>query len=130
MLEIILVVIISKKIAAMMTKKGRSPAGYIVTFVFLWIGGEVVGAVIGTIIAVVQNPNALDAGFDFMAYIFALLGAAVGGTVGYLIASSAPPIEDPRKKALDEFDDDDDREYERPRRRKDPDEGKFEETDR
>ncbi len=130
MLEIILIVIISKKIAAQLAEKGRSAAGYIVLFVFLWIGGEIIGAIVGTIITVVQNPNAPEAGFNFLAYIFALLGAALGGTIGYLIASSVPPLEDPRKRALDEFDeDDDDRERERRRRRQDADEGKIEETD-
>ena len=35
MLEIVLVIMISKKIAAMMKEKGRSGAGYVVTFVLL-----------------------------------------------------------------------------------------------
>jgi membrane protein DedA with SNARE-associated domain len=123
MLEIILIVIIFKKIAPMITEKGRSPAGYIVAFVVLWIGGELVGVVVGTIIAVAYI-NSL-----FMVPIFAVLGAAVGGTIGYLIANSVPPLDDPRRKALQKFDDDDDRERERWRRRHDDDKGEFEDTD-
>jgi membrane protein YqaA with SNARE-associated domain len=121
MLEIILIVIISKKIATMLAEKGRSAAGYIVLFIFLWIGGEIIGAIVGTVIT----------GFNFLAYVFfALLGAAIGGTIGYLIANSVPALDDPRKKALEEFDDeDDDRERERRRRRQEADEEKFEETD-
>jgi hypothetical protein len=136
MLEIILVVMISKKIAAMQKEKGRSAAGYIVLFVLLWFGGEIFGAVVGTLVTMAQNPAALNDGFNFVAYLFALVGAAIGGTVGYLIAAAMPPLDDPRKKALEVFDDDDGyedddaREIERRRRRRQAGEGKFEETDR
>jgi hypothetical protein len=138
MLEIVLIVVISKKIAAMLKEKGRSSAGYIVLFVLLWFGGEIVGAIVGTFVTMAgMAPGGMNDGFNFVAYIFALFGAAIGGTVGYLIANAVPPLDDPRKKALDVFDDDldeddDDRERgrERRRRRRDSGDGKFEETDR
>jgi hypothetical protein len=91
-LEIILIVVLSKKIAAMMKEKGRNPAGYIVLFVLLWFGCEVIGFIIGAVISVSQDPRAFDQGIDLLSYIIGLLGAAVGGTTGYLIASAMPPV--------------------------------------
>jgi hypothetical protein len=106
MLEIALIIVISKKIAVQLRKKGRSPAGYIALFVLLWLGGEIVGALVGTVITVVQNPRALDSGFNFTAYILALIGAAVGGSIGYIIARVMPPIEKPRWDGLDDYEED------------------------
>jgi hypothetical protein len=110
MLEILLIIAISKKIAAMMTEKGRSAAGYVVAFVLLWIGGEIAGAFLGIIVVVIRDPAGLNDGFNFIAYVFALAGAAAGGAIGYLIASAVPagePIDDPIKRKLAAFDDDD-----------------------
>jgi hypothetical protein len=64
MLEILLVIWLSKKIAATVKEKGRQPAGYVVLFVFLWIGGEITGAVIGMLITALNNPRALDQDFN------------------------------------------------------------------
>jgi membrane protein DedA with SNARE-associated domain len=87
MLEIILVVAISQKIAAMLNAKGRSAVGYVILFVALWVGGEIMGAVIGVIITIASNPNAMDAGFPWMAWVCGLVGAAIGGGIGYAIAA-------------------------------------------
>ena len=136
MLEIILVVAISQKIAAMLNAKGRSAVGYVILFVALWVGGEIMGAVIGVIITIASNPNAMDAGFPWMAWVCGLVGAAIGGGIGYAIAAAVPAIEKPesrRRRALDDDDDDEDdyeRERARRRRRREAsadDDGKFEE---
>lgn len=119
MIEILLIVMFSKKIAAMMTAKGRNPTGYVVLFVGLWFGGEIVGGIAGAVAVILMDPRGLDGdSFTCGAYILALIGAAIGGTIGYQIASAVSPIHRPR---IPNFDDDDDeygRDKDEPRRRR------------
>jgi hypothetical protein len=76
----------AKKIGEMATDKGRNSAGYVVMFVLLWFGGEILGAIFGLI---------LSKGELFpVAYIFALVGAAVGAGTGFMIVGSLPALED------------------------------------
>jgi hypothetical protein len=133
MLEIILVFVISKKIAAMMKEKGRSAVGYILLFIFLWFAGEVVGAIVGVIFSMATNPNALNDGFPVLPWIFALVGAAVGGGIGYTIAAVMPAVqtvEDERWRGEGYDDDEDDRRRPARRGRSDDEEGAFEDADR
>jgi hypothetical protein len=130
MLEILLIIAISKKMAAMLKEKGRSATGYVILFVVLWFGGEFFGAIAGTALLALQNPANLEQGFSCVTYIFALIGAAIGGGIGYAIAAAATPVDDPIRRAyrdtqVDDEDEDDDRP--RPRRRRDRDDGTFEE---
>jgi hypothetical protein len=131
MLEIILVWSISKKIAAMMKEKGRSAAGYVILFIALWFGGEIIGGVIGFMISLANNPNAMQQDFNFVAYGIGLLGAVIGGVTGYAIAASMPALEDPRRHLVDEFDDEEEDDYERERarrrQRRDAEDGAIEE---
>ncbi len=137
MLEILLVVGISKKIVAMMKEKGRNPVGYVILFIALWFGGEIMGAVVGTIAAIAMDPNAIDGGFNCTAYIFALIGAGIGAAIGYAVAASVPPVDQPqwpqedfRDRLNDDDDLDDEASRERRRRRRDADDGSFEEPTR
>lgn len=106
MLEIIIVVLVSKKIAAMVKEKGRSAGGYVTLFVLLWFGGEIVGAIVGAMMTGGQNAGA--GGIDMAVYVFALVGAAVGGITGFAIASMVSPLETRRRRDRD-FDARDDR---------------------
>jgi hypothetical protein len=142
MLEILIIIGVSKKIAAMMKEKGRSAAGYVVIFVFLWIFGELTGGVIGVIAAAQNNAGRMNDGFDWQILVGALLGAAIGGGTGYAIASAMPAVDDERQRYLDTLDDDDRRdrderveeedEEDRPRRRRrvENDDGRFEDSSR
>jgi hypothetical protein len=135
MLEIIIIVLLSKKIAAMQKEKGRSAAGYIVLFVMLWVGGEIFGAIAGVVLAVILDPNGLDndnSPFLLCVGVLTLLGAVVGGTTGFMIAKLTPALEDARLRRFDNFDDDDIDDYRerRPRRRRYADEGDYEERPR
>jgi len=112
MLEILLIVVISKKIAALIKKKGRGPAGYIILFILFWFGGEIIGAVVGLAITFAQDPRAMNDDFNAVAYFFALIGAAIGGGLGYAVACSVPSLKKPRR---DDFDDDEeDRDFDPP----------------
>src|SRR5262245_21171345 len=106
MLEILLIIAVSKKISTMMTAKGRNPTGWVLLFIGLWIGGEILGMIIGAILTLLVDPRAMDGdGFMCGAYIFAIIGAAIGGTSGYLIAKSMSDLSPPK---YDDYDDDDD----------------------
>ncbi len=82
MIEIFLMVQLSKAIRKMMVAKGRSPGGYQFLAVALWIGGEITGAVIAASSARSQGDI----------YVGALLGAACGAALAFVIASSVRPL--------------------------------------
>ncbi len=87
MLEIILLIGLTKKIGRILEEKGRKSGWFKVLAVALWIGGEIIGAVVG---AAVGQISGLGLG---AAYMLALLGAACGALAAYLIAKSARPVE-------------------------------------
>ena len=118
MLEIFVIIAVSQKIAAMMKEKNRGAAGFIVLFVILWLGGEIVGAIVG-VLATELNDGPVNDGFPLVPYFFALIGAAIGGTIGYVIPASLSPLEDPARRRFDDFDDEDEYERERRRRKRD-----------
>jgi hypothetical protein len=80
MIEILLMFALSKSVGKMMRAKGRSPGGYQFLAIALWIGGEIAGAIVGA--------SSRDRGTMYMTM---LLGAAIGATLGYVIAASVKP---------------------------------------
>ncbi len=80
MLEIILLVVLARKIGDICESKGRKATGYKILLVVLWIGGEFFGALIGALIA---------GGEGIAVYVFALLGAAIGAGIAFLLAKNA-----------------------------------------
>ncbi len=85
MLEIILVWAMAKSIARRCKAKGRSAAGWVVLFVALWIGGEVMGGIVGAILA--------DGKIGAGVYFCALMGAALGAITGFVIVNTLPAIQ-------------------------------------
>jgi len=128
-LEILMLFLIGRHIASIVKRKNRSPTGYVLMFVFSYIGAVIVGAIIGAVIA-----EASGAGED-EALIFMVMGylLGIGGAIciSYLIVCSLSPLkkqrryddyddydDEPRRRRRDEDDDD----YDRPRsRRRDDD---------
>jgi NhaP-type Na+/H+ or K+/H+ antiporter len=107
MIEIFIIIAVSRKIAAMMKEKGRSAAGYVVIFVFLWVFGELMGAAIGLIASASMNNNTgpmNDRFFHWLTLVGALFGAAIGGGIGFMIASAMPEVEDERQRYLSSLD--------------------------
>lgn len=81
MLEILLLVFLSKKIGAIAGAKGHSVGTYkVLTFVF-WFLFEIIGAVVGLMMFG-------NRGYEF--YFVGLAGAAGGYAVIYLIANNLP----------------------------------------
>lgn len=88
MLEIVLLITLTKKIGAILADKGRKGGWFKLLTVVLWFGGEIVGAVIGV---VVSESYALD--WLVVGYPLALLGAIAGAVTAWVIAKNARPAE-------------------------------------
>ena len=86
MLEIILVVYMCKMIGKTVRPLGRSAGGYQALLVLLWIVGEFGGAVVGSLL--------LGSGGGL--YVCALIGAAAGATVTFLIVKNLTSLHAPR----------------------------------
>ena len=86
MLEIILLIFLTRKVGEIVEEKGRRSGWYKVLTVVLWIGGEVIGAIIGLVVA-----EATGSGQPVM-YLCALVGAAIGAALAFIIAKSLSPV--------------------------------------
>lgn len=78
MLEIILIIFFAKKIGSIAENKGHKKGAYIALAVVFWVVGEFMGAIVG---AIVTGDTGLGT------YFFALVGAAVGALVSYLLVN-------------------------------------------
>ncbi len=87
MLEIILLIRLTRRIGEMLKAKGRKSGWFKFLTVVLWFGGEFIGGLIGGVIA------ALNGWSNILAYLIALIGAAIGAGTAYFIARSLPPLE-------------------------------------
>lgn len=79
MLEIVLLIVLTRKIGEICERKGRKATGYKILLVVLWIGGELFGAILGAL---------LTGGEGVALYVLALLGAATGAGIAFLIAKN------------------------------------------
>lgn len=84
MLEIILLIFLTRRIGNILEAKGRKSGWYKLLTVLLWFGGEIIGAIIGVVIV---HLSQLSEGF---VYLFALIGAAIGAAVAFIIAKAVP----------------------------------------
>ena len=87
MLEIIFLIILANHVGKIVEAKGHNSAGYKWGAVGLWLGGEIAGAFIGGIILAVMGSDT-----NCIAYLIALLGAAIGAWVAITIAKDAEPL--------------------------------------
>jgi predicted lipid-binding transport protein (Tim44 family) len=83
MLEILFIVFLCKKLAAMARNKGRTAAGYCTLLVLAWVGGEMAGIIGGMIAFPTQG-----GGFNGAAYLCALIGAGVGVTLVFVLVNA------------------------------------------
>ncbi|MBL7182903.1 MAG: HEAT repeat domain-containing protein [Anaerolineae bacterium] len=86
MLEILVLWALTKRIGSIVEQKGRKSGRYKVLTVVLWLGGEIIGAIVGAIMA------GADESARYLIYIVALGGAAVGAGISYLIAENLAPV--------------------------------------
>ena len=90
MLEILAIIVLSRKIAAITKEKGRSAAGWIVMFVALWIGGEILGVFIAMFASAIANGG--DEPNMIVAWVGGLVGAATGAVISFAVVKSLAPI--------------------------------------
>lgn len=81
MLEIVAIVLLVRANKKNALERGRRPGGFIALTLVLWIGLEIIGAVIGTL-----------AGAEYLGIIFiGLAFAGIGGLISYLVTKSCKP---------------------------------------
>ena len=83
MLEIFLVVYLSKKIGKILEEKGHKKGWYIALFVITWIASEITGMLIGAV---------LFEDAPILMYVMALLGAGAAYFANYYFAKSLPDL--------------------------------------
>jgi MFS family permease len=81
MLELIAIFYLSRKLSSIAQSKGRG-RGWGALGAGLWIFGEVLGAVVGAL-----------SGEEAMIYIFAIVGALIGGGIAWVIVNSLSAVE-------------------------------------
>ncbi|HJR07966.1 MAG TPA: hypothetical protein VJ842_11960 [Pyrinomonadaceae bacterium] len=86
MLEIIALVMLTRRIGEIVKAKNRKSGWYKFMTVMLWFGCEILGGVIGAIIV------GLTGSPDAVIYLIALAGAGVGAGLAYVIAKALPPL--------------------------------------
>ncbi len=85
MLEILFLFFFARKIGEIVRLKGYEALGYQVMAIVLWFGGEFAGACLGFALF------GFDESAQCIAYIVALIGAAIGAGVAYLVVNNLEP---------------------------------------
>ena len=104
MLEVLLLLALGRKIAAMARARGRSPAPWVILLIVFWVGGEVTGGILAAIVSMQENPNQGDPPLLLVMGV-GLATAAVGAVLAFTIVSLLPSVED--EEFDEEFDEDD-----------------------
>jgi hypothetical protein len=85
MLELLALWLLAKRIGNIVEQKGHKSGGYKVLTVVLWLGGEIVAIIFGTVLTGASESA------QCVLYLFALAGAAAGAGTAYLIATNLSP---------------------------------------
>jgi len=86
MLEILILFVCGKKIAAICREKNRAAWPWVLMMVFFWYGGAVAGAIVGVIASEISEPQANEP--DPVMLLGGAIGGAVLGIAGALFALS------------------------------------------
>src|SRR3972149_5094234 len=88
MLEILVLIVLTRRIGQIVEPKGYTSGKYKWLTVGLWVGGEIIGAFLGTAFLGRSTSQSATCGL----YIFALIGAVVGAWIAYSIANRLEPL--------------------------------------
>ncbi len=112
MIEILILINLSKSIAAKAREKGRSGTPFVFLLLALWIGGEVFAAIVAGVLSMVvmgdDEPNLL------LVYPAAIAGAVIGAVIAFQIVKAIAPA-----RSHDDYDDDYERDDRRDRNERD-----------
>ncbi|HLL76907.1 MAG TPA: hypothetical protein VK421_16755 [Pyrinomonadaceae bacterium] len=84
MLEIIALIYLTRRVGEIAREKGRKAGWFKFMTVVLWFGCEIGGGIVGGVASAVAGWP------DAVAYLFALVGAAVGAGLSILIVKTLP----------------------------------------
>jgi hypothetical protein len=90
MLEILLLRFLCIRMGELVRNKGQSPLLYQVMLVVFWFGGEFFGGMAAGAAQALRGEGAGVAPFDLSIYFAALVGAACGGGLAFLVAFLLP----------------------------------------
>ena len=93
MLEILIVIALCTKMGKMLRAKGRKPLMMQITLVVMWIAGEFIAGFIAGVLHVLRNGQNAEMGFGV--YVCAIVGAAIGAGIAFLIAHLLPDQSQP-----------------------------------
>jgi uncharacterized membrane protein YeaQ/YmgE (transglycosylase-associated protein family) len=91
MLEILILINLCRRIGERVREKGRKAGGYQFMLVMFWFAGEIGAAVVTTIVLVVVHGADYEK-YIFLAYIAAIVGAAILAWLAFQIVASLPPL--------------------------------------
>ncbi len=91
MLEILVLIFLCKNNASLVKKRGGTPWVYVLLTILLWVGFELIGALIGSLIF----------GDELIVYLFALAGGICGAIISYMLAKNVKPSKAENKDILD-----------------------------
>ena len=88
MLEILIVIALCTKMGKLLRAKGRKPLTMQIALVVMWIAGEFIAGFVAGIVHVLRNGQNVEMGFGV--YLVAIVGAAIGAGIAFLIAHLLP----------------------------------------
>jgi succinate dehydrogenase / fumarate reductase cytochrome b subunit len=99
MLEILILINLCRRIGERVREKGRKAGGYQFMLVMFWFAGEIGAAVVTTIVLVVVHGADYEK-YIFLAYIAAIVGAAILAWLAFQIVASLPPLGVESRKSM------------------------------
>ena len=99
MREILLLIFLCRRLGQMLRAKGRTAGWFQALLVVCWFGGELVGGV-AMLVLFGASPGG---GIDASAYFGALLGAAGGAVIVFVLANTLAPLHAPPEPRFNAF---------------------------
>jgi hypothetical protein len=90
-LEILILVVLCRRIGGIVAAKGRKKLGYQLMLVAFWVGGEISGLIAGFIVQAISS-GGRETG-PVVPFVCALIGASLGAFVAFTIARSLAPLQ-------------------------------------
>jgi hypothetical protein len=90
MIEILVLLRLSRKIGETVWSKGHKKFAYQLLLWVLWFGGEIMGGITGAIVSMGLHEG--DEPSPGLIYLFALAGAVIGALTAFAIANNLKPV--------------------------------------